>query len=91
MYTLFNFIDQSNKYLLIISEKPINKTKFQLKDGTEHFGSFGGLLARIFQHEMDHMEGDLYIDMVSDFRRLFIILNGISTARIRYVKKCWRL
>ena len=43
-------------------------TKFQLKDGTEHFGSFGGLLARIFQHEMDHMEGDLYIDMVSDFK-----------------------
>ena len=32
LYTLFNFIDQSNKYLLIISEKPINKFKFDLRD-----------------------------------------------------------
>ena len=32
LYTLFNFIDQSNKYLLIISEKPINKDKFDLRD-----------------------------------------------------------
>ena len=32
LYTLFNFIDQSNKYLLIISEKPINNFKFDLRD-----------------------------------------------------------
>ena len=32
LYTFFNFIDQSNKYLLITSEKPINQIKFELKD-----------------------------------------------------------
>ena len=32
LYTFFNFIDQSNKYLLITSEKPINQFKFELKD-----------------------------------------------------------
>ena len=42
--------------------------KFQLKDGTEQFGSFGGLLSIIFQHEMEHMEGELFIDNVSDFK-----------------------
>ena len=42
--------------------------KFQLKDGTEQFGSFGGLLSVIFQHEMEHMEGELFIDNVSDFK-----------------------
>ena len=42
--------------------------KFQLKDGTEQFGSLGGLLSIIFQHEMEHMEGELFIDSVSDFK-----------------------
>ena len=32
LYTFLNFIDQSNKYLLITSEKPINNYKFELND-----------------------------------------------------------
>jgi len=43
-------------------------TKFQLKDGTEQLGTFRGLLSIIFQHEMEHMEGELFIDNVSDFK-----------------------
>ena len=42
--------------------------RFQLKDESEQFGTFGGLLSRIFQHEMEHMEGELFIDSVSDFK-----------------------
>ena len=42
--------------------------RFQLKDGSEQFGTFGSLLSRIFQHEMEHMEGELFIDSVSDFK-----------------------
>ena len=43
-------------------------TRFQLKDGSEQMGSFRGLLSIIFQHEMEHMEGELFIDSVSGFK-----------------------
>ena len=32
LYSIFNLIDQDNKYLLINSKKPINKIKFKLPD-----------------------------------------------------------
>ena len=32
LYSLFNLVDQDNKYLLINSEYPINEVKFNLKD-----------------------------------------------------------
>ena len=32
IYSIFNFVDQDNKYLLINSEKPINEIKFTLPD-----------------------------------------------------------
>jgi len=32
IFTLFNFVDQNNKYLLINSEKPINEINFDLED-----------------------------------------------------------
>ena len=43
-------------------------TKFELKDGTEQLGTFRGLLSVIFQHEMEHMNGELFIDSLSDFK-----------------------
>ena len=51
-----------------VKRSPTIGVKFQLKDGTEPFGSFGGLLSIIFQHEMEHMEGELFINSVSDFK-----------------------
>tara|TARA_B100000900_G_scaffold339650_1_gene302194 strand:- start:697 stop:1377 length:681 start_codon:yes stop_codon:yes gene_type:complete len=32
MFSLINFVDQNNKYLLVVSEKPINEFNFSLKD-----------------------------------------------------------
>ena len=32
IFSLINFVDQNNKYLIIISQKPINEFKFLLKD-----------------------------------------------------------
>ena len=32
LFSLINFVDQNNKYLIIISEKPINEFNFSLKD-----------------------------------------------------------
>jgi len=42
--------------------------KFQVFDGEEQAGSMTELSARIFQHESEHMDGDLFIDKVSKLK-----------------------
>ena len=42
--------------------------KFQAYDGEEQGGSLQDMSAKIFQHEMEHMEGKLFIDNVSGFK-----------------------
>ena len=39
--------------------------KYQNADGDEISAHFDGLAARVFQHEMDHMNGTTYLDRVS--------------------------
>ena len=39
--------------------------KYQNADGNEVDAHFEGLAARIFQHEMDHMNGTIFLDRVS--------------------------
>lgn len=61
-------------------------------DGLEHEQTFEGLLARVIQHEYDHLEGKLFIDYLSPFRKRLIqnkindILKGRSKAEypVRY-------
>ena len=40
----------------------------QVFDGEEQGGSMTDLSARIFQHESEHMDGDLFIDNVSKLK-----------------------
>ena len=56
--------------------------KFQLLDGEEQGASFSDLSARIFQHESEHMDGDIYIDNVSKFR-----LKAAMKKRKQYLRK----
>ena len=42
--------------------------KFQTDVGEEQGGSLQDMSAKIFQHEMEHMEGKLFIDNVSGFK-----------------------
>ena len=56
--------------------------KFQLLDGEEQGASFSDLSARIFQHESEHMDGDIYIDNVSKFR-----LKSAMKKRKQFLKK----
>ena len=56
--------------------------KFQLYDGEEQGASFSEMSARIFQHESEHMEGDIFIDNVSNFR-----LKSAMKKRNHYLKK----
>ena len=50
-----------------------------------HEEEFSGFLARIIQHEYDHLEGKLYIDHISPIRKQLIKakLNNIVTGKVR--------
>lgn len=53
------------------------------EDFKPHSEEISGFLARIVQHECDHLEGKLYIDHISAIRRQLIRgkLNSIATGR----------
>lgn len=55
------------------------------EDFQPHEEEISGFLARIVQHECDHLEGRLYIDHISPIRRQLIRakLNNIITGRTR--------
>ncbi len=55
------------------------------EDFQPHEEEISGFLARIVQHECDHLEGKLYIDHISGIRRQLIRgkLNNIATGRTR--------
>lgn len=50
-----------------------------------HDETFEGFLARIIQHEYDHLEGKLYVDRVSGIRKQLIKskLNNIAAGKVR--------
>ena len=39
---------------------------------TEHTEAYEGFAARIIQHEYDHLEGHVFTDRISPFRRIFV-------------------
>ena len=43
------------------------------RDGREHQVEGAGLLARAFQHEMDHLDGRLFIDRLRGIKRDLIV------------------
>lgn len=48
------------------------KVKFQDLEGRERTGEYEGLLARCVLHEIDHMNGQLFIQKVPAVKRLFL-------------------
>ena len=48
------------------------RVRFQDQHGTEHERDFDGLWATCLQHEIDHLNGKLFIDYVSPMRRQMI-------------------
>ena len=62
------------------------RARWQDLDGTVHEEALGGLLATCLQHEMDHLEGVLFIDHLSRLKRT-MILNKLNKQRKEGVKK----
>lgn len=48
------------------------KVKYQDLEGKEHVSEYEGLLARCVLHEIDHMNGQLFIQKVPAVKRLFL-------------------
>ena len=60
-------------------------TRFQLSEGEEQSGNFIELSARVFQHESEHMDGELFIDNVSGIK-----LKSAMRKRKMYLRKLKR-
>ena len=48
---------------------PKLKIEYQDEDFTTHVEEFEGLIARVIQHEYDHIEGILFTDKVSSLKK----------------------
>ena len=60
-------------------------TRFQLASGEEQSGNFINMSAKIFQHESEHMDGEIFIDNVSGFK-----LKAAMRKRNIYLRKLKR-
>ncbi len=55
-----------------VSRKPELKIRYFDENFKEHVQTFNGMAARIIQHEYDHIEGRLFVDLISPLRRNLI-------------------
>lgn len=60
------------------------RMRWQDEDLQQHEAEFHGFLARIIQHEFDHLEGKVYIDRVTPIRKQLIRnkLNNIVKGKV---------
>lgn len=67
-----------------VFRKPKIKIEYQDEQFNTHVEEFDGLIARIIQHEYDHIEGVLFTDKISNFKKRLIKgkLTNISKGKI---------
>ena len=67
-----------------INRKSDITIKYQDENFTHHQETFSGILARVIQHEYDHMEGTLFTDKISPFKKKLIKgkLNNIMIGKV---------
>ena len=67
-----------------INRKSDIAIKYQDENFTHHQETFSGILARVIQHEYDHLEGTLFTDKISPFKKKLIKgkLNNIMIGKV---------
>ncbi|TJY32866.1 peptide deformylase [Pontimicrobium aquaticum] len=67
-----------------VFRQPTIKIEFQDENFKTHIKEFDGLLARVIQHEYDHIEGVLFTDKISALKKRLIKgkLSNISKGKI---------
>ncbi len=65
--------------------QPKIKIQYQDENFETHVKEFDGLIARVIQHEYDHIEGVLFTDKLSSFKKRLIKgkLANISKGKIK--------
>ena len=65
-------------------ERPATVTVKHIgRDGKEHTLEADGLLATCFQHELDHLNGILFIDHISRLKREMVIKKFTKAAKAK--------
>jgi len=67
-----------------VQRKPQIKIEYQDENFKTHQKKFKGLIARVIQHEYDHIEGVLFTDKLSNFKKRLIKskLSNISKGKV---------
>lgn len=67
-----------------LMRKPVIYLRYLDEQFQEYDERYDGILARVFQHEYDHLEGVLFVDRISNLRKILIKgkLNDISKGNI---------
>ena len=67
-----------------INRKSDITIRYQDENFIDHQETFAGILARVIQHEYDHLEGTLFIDKISPFKKKLIKakLNNIMIGKV---------
>lgn len=77
-----------------VNRKPDIEIEYYDEQFVKHSEKYNGLIARVIQHEYDHIEGKLFTDKISPFKRKMISgkLADISTGKISadYKTKVYR-
>ena len=55
-----------------IMRKPSIRIKYQDEQFVEHDERYDGVMARVIQHEYDHLEGILFVDRLSPLRKIML-------------------
>jgi len=55
-----------------VTRKPKITVKYMDENFVEHTQIFDGMIARIVQHEFDHLEGILFVERVSNLKKLLL-------------------
>jgi peptide deformylase len=55
-----------------IMRKPVIHIRYMDEDFSEHDERYDGVIARIIQHEYDHIEGIVFVDRVSTLKKMLL-------------------
>lgn len=67
-----------------VSRKSVVRVEYYNEDFERHEEVFDGIVARIFMHEYDHIEGVLFVDRISPLRKMLLKgkLNDITIGKV---------
>ena len=60
-----------------VTRPEIITVQYQDENGNKHQNKFSGWMARVLQHEIDHLNGILFVDLISPVKRELLKQKGL--------------